>query len=40
MAFIGETLVVNCAMGRTGAGAVIDLDIDQDPKVEMLGYSH
>ena len=35
-AFIGETLVINCAMGRTAAGAVIDLNIDQDPKVEML----
>ena len=37
-AFIGETLVVNCAMGRAGAGAVIDLDIDQNPKVEMLRH--
>ena len=35
-AFIGETLVINCAMGRTGAGAVIDLNVDQDPRVEML----
>jgi Icc-related predicted phosphoesterase len=38
--FIGETLVINCAMARTGAGAVIDLNVDQDPKVEMLGYPH
>jgi Icc-related predicted phosphoesterase len=38
-AFIGETLVINCAMGRTGAGAVIDLNIDQAPKVEMLRCS-
>ena len=35
-AFIGDTRVVNCSMGRFGAGAIIDVDIDPVPKVEMI----
>lgn len=32
---LGETVVVNCSAGRTGNGAIID--IDEDIKVKMLG---
>ena len=35
-AFIGKTLVVNCALGRNNAGAMIELDKDNNLKVEML----
>jgi len=35
-AYAGETLVVNCSMGRTGAGAVIEVDTSRALKVEML----
>jgi len=34
--FIGKTLVVNCALGRNHAGAMIELDKDNNLKVEML----
>ena len=34
--FIGKTLVVNCALGRKHAGAVIELDNENNLKVEML----
>ena len=33
---IGKTLVVNCALGRNHAGAMIELDKDNNLKVEML----
>ena len=33
---LGKTLVVNCNMGRTSAGAMIDLDEAGDPRVSML----
>jgi len=33
---IGKTLVVNCALGRHRAGAMIELDKDNNLKVEML----
>jgi len=33
---LGETLVVNCNMGGARGGAMIDLDMDQDPRVTML----
>ena len=36
LATIGETPVVNCAMGHTGAGAIIELNNRQPPKIEML----
>lgn len=35
-AFIGKTLVVNCTLGRNQAGAVIELDNENNLKVEML----
>ncbi|MDM8550225.1 metallophosphoesterase [Desulfobacterales bacterium HSG2] len=35
-AFVGKTLVVNCSMGRTGAGAIITFDPNREIKVEML----
>lgn len=35
-AFVGKTLVVNCSMGRTGAGAMITFDPNQETTVEML----
>jgi Icc-related predicted phosphoesterase len=35
-AFLGKTLVVNCSMGRTGAGAMISFDPNQETTVEML----
>ena len=34
--FIGETLVVNCALGKNHAGAMIELDNENNLKVEML----
>lgn len=34
--FIGKTLVVNCALGRNNAGAMIEIDKDNNLKVEML----
>ncbi|MCP4371472.1 MAG: phosphoesterase [Deltaproteobacteria bacterium] len=34
--FIGKTLVVNCALGRNHAGAIIELDKGNNLKVEML----
>ena len=34
--FIGKTLVVNCALGRNHAGAMIELDNENNPKIEML----
>ena len=33
---LGKTLVVNCNMGGTRGGAMIDLDTDDDPRVRML----
>jgi Icc-related predicted phosphoesterase len=33
---LGETLVVNCSIGRTGRGALIHLDRGRGPRVEML----
>jgi hypothetical protein len=35
-AFIDKTLVVNCSVGETGAGALIELDGISAPKVTML----
>ena len=35
-ALLGRTLVVNCAMGKNHAGAIIDLDKDKSPSVKML----
>jgi uncharacterized protein len=35
-AFIGKTLVVNCALGKNNAGAMIELDNENNLKVEML----
>ena len=35
-AFIGKTLVVNCALGRNHSGAMIELDNENNLKVEML----
>ena len=35
-AFIGKTLVVNCALGRNHAGAMIELDNENNLKVKML----
>ncbi|MBW2600217.1 MAG: metallophosphoesterase family protein [Deltaproteobacteria bacterium] len=34
--YIGTTLVVNCSIGRTGGGAIMEYDGDRDPSVEML----
>ncbi|MBW2589153.1 MAG: metallophosphoesterase family protein [Deltaproteobacteria bacterium] len=34
--FIGKTLVINCALGRNHAGAVIELDNKNNLKAEML----
>ena len=34
--FIGKSLVVNCALGRNHAGAMIELDNENNLKVEML----
>ncbi len=34
--FIGKTLVVNCALGKNHAGAMIELDNENNLKVEML----
>jgi Icc-related predicted phosphoesterase len=35
-AFISKTLVVNCSIGKTGAGALIQLDKGASPDVKML----
>jgi Icc-related predicted phosphoesterase len=35
-ALIGDSSVVNCSMGRRGAGAIIDLDGTSPPNVNML----
>ena len=35
-AFIGKTLVVNCALGRNHSGAMIELDNEDNLKVKML----
>jgi len=35
-AFLGKTLVVNCSMGRSGAGAWIGMETGREPTVEML----
>ncbi|MBU1713935.1 MAG: phosphoesterase, partial [Proteobacteria bacterium] len=35
-AFLGKTLVVNCSIGMKGKGALIELNIDRPPVVEML----
>jgi len=35
-AFIGDSQIVNCSMGRSGAGAIIDVDVDHGLKVEMI----
>ena len=36
MDILGETLVVNCSMGRGGGGALIHLEPDGPPRAEML----
>ena len=35
-AFLGKTLVVNCSIGMKGKGALIKLNIDRPPVVEMV----
>ena len=35
-AVIGKTVVVNCSLGRVGAGAMIELTGTRTPQVEML----
>lgn len=35
-AVLGKTLVVNCSMGRSGAGAWIEVEKDHEPAVSML----
>jgi Icc-related predicted phosphoesterase len=35
-AFLGNTRIVNCSIGRTGGGAVIDVEPDRVLKVEMI----
>jgi Icc-related predicted phosphoesterase len=37
VAFLAKTIVVNCSMGRSGAGAVISMNNDQAPTVSMIG---
>jgi len=34
--FVGETLVVNCSMGRKGAGILISLNKGMPPKAELI----
>ena len=34
--FLGNTLVINCSMGKSGYGALIDLNNNATPKVTML----
>lgn len=34
--FVGETLVVNCSMGRKGAGILIDLNKGMPPEAELI----
>ncbi len=36
VAQVGSTVVVNCAMSRTSAGAIIDLNGSLPPEVEMV----
>jgi len=36
IANIGKTLVVNCSISRTSAGAILECEIGKKPKVEML----
>jgi hypothetical protein len=35
-AFLGKTLVVNCSIGMKGKGALIELNTDRTPVVEMV----
>jgi Icc-related predicted phosphoesterase len=35
-AFIGQTFVVNCNMGRTGGGALIEFEKGETPEARML----
>ncbi len=35
-AYLGETLVVNCSIGRTGAGALVDYSPGSRPKADFL----
>jgi len=37
VALLAETIVVNCSMGRSGAGAVISMNNGQAPTVSMIG---
>ena len=37
VAFLAKTIVVNCSMGQSGAGAVISMNNDQAPTVSMIG---
>jgi hypothetical protein len=37
VASLAKTIVVNCSMGRSGAGAVISMNNDQAPTVSMIG---
>ena len=39
-AFIGQTIVVNCNMGRTGSGAIIDFEKGRSPEVRILKGTH
>ncbi|MCK4467014.1 MAG: hypothetical protein KAU60_01540, partial [Desulfobacterales bacterium] len=34
--FVGETLVVNCSMGRKGAGILINLNKGMPPEAEII----
>jgi Icc-related predicted phosphoesterase len=34
--FLGQTLVVNCAMNRETSGAIIDYDLNHPPRIEMV----
>lgn len=35
-AFLGNSRIVNCSIGRTGGGAVIDVETDRVSRVEMI----
>ena len=37
VAFLAKTIVVNCSMGRSGAGAVIGMNKGHTPTVSMIG---
>jgi Icc-related predicted phosphoesterase len=37
VAFLAKTIVVNCSMGRSGAGAVIGMNNGHTPTVSMIG---